>query len=541
MARALATILLCLVLTAVGAAGGWYAAVRGQGPGADADGEEPARAEKTLSPQALMNLGVRIAPVTLTDFVRTIEVQAVLVDRPENRRPVTTLFGGLVTEVHVETGQFVKAGAPLITVLRDPIPRPTLALTSQLLVPVSEHVHEAIASLRAARKRVDIAKREIDRLQPYAKGADGLPLISRGKLAEMQYEHERAQIELANAMHELERHGLTEAERQAVADGATPPANASLWRRVLQENGLWSEHADRIHASLPPTARALPWTTAAIGELGGLGLATGALAELLENHEAARTHFAEVAGLLVQGMPIETVTVLADRGGLDATLVVRAPAGGPADWDVEQVAVRPGQRVATGERLATLYDQRRMWLQVEPVGREVGVVAQAVATGAIGHLRPLVPDPTLLGMAAVDIKLERMRTKPDGSGAIAYAELTNEPLCDVGADGCRTWTLRAGTRFLLKIPAEILTGRFVLPPGAVTEEGPERIVYVQDGDGYRAVPVHIEYRDDERVVLADDGALYPDDPVVIEGAYALGLALQKNAGDGAHGHGHSHD
>lgn len=542
MLRALAMILLCLVLTVVGAAGGWYAAARTAAPAAEDDHAEDDGGEpKALSPQALKNLGVRIAPATLTDFVRTIEVQAVLVDRPENRRPVTTVFGGLVTEVHVETGQFVKAGAPLMTVLRDPIPRPSLDLTAQLLVPVSEHVHEAIAAMRAARKRLEIADREIKRLQPFAKIDDGVSLVSRGKLAELQYERERAQIELDNAFHELERHGLTETEQQAVAKGDPPPANASLWRRVLSENGLWSRHADRIFEALPSTAQALPWTVAALGELTAMGLATGDVAALFENTPTARARFADVAGLLMQGMPLETLRILMERGGLEPLLVVRAPQGTVVDWDVEHIAVRPGQRVAAGDRLATLYNQRRMWLQVEPVGREVGPVAAAVATGAPGRIRPLVPDETLIGMASVDIKLARMRTKPDGSGALAYAEIANEPLCEVGAEGCRTWTLRAGTRFLLKLPAETLPGRYILPVGAITEEGPETIVYVQDGSTFRAVPVHVEYRDDERVVLSDDGSLYEEDPVVVEGAYALGLAIQKKDAGGGHGHGHSHD
>lgn len=542
MLRALSMILLCLVLTGVGAAGGWYAASRAH---PQAAGDDPADAANdgptTLSAQALKNLGVRIAPVKLTTFVRTMEVQAVLVDRPENRRPVTTVFGGLVTNVHVETGQFVKAGAPLVTVLRDPIPRPSLDLTAQLLVPVSEHVHEAIKSLRAARKRVDIAKREIERLKPFARSGDGTPLVSRGKLAELQYERERAQIELDNAFHELERHGLSEDEQRTVAEGGHAPPNASLWKRVLKENGVWSPHADRILATLPAKEKALPWTIAAIGELGALGLATDDVATMLEKTPKAAARFADVAGLLMQGMPLPTIGVLVAKGGLEPSLVVRAPQGGSSDWDIEHIDVRPGQRVSAGDKLATLYDQRRMWLQVEPVGREVGPVAAAVATGAAGRIRPLVPDETLLGMETVDIKLARMRTKSDGSGAIAYAELKNEPLCEVGAEGCRTWTLRAGTRFLLRLPAETLAGRFIVPPDAITEEGPETIVYVQDGSTFRAVPVHIEYRDDERVVISDDGNLYEDDPVVVGGAYALGLALQKKDEGGGHGHGHSHD
>ncbi|MDF1701515.1 MAG: hypothetical protein P1V36_10200, partial [Planctomycetota bacterium] len=73
MARALGTILLCLILTTLGAAGGWYAAARGASAAAPAEPEDGEMEEPTgLSPQALKNLGVRVAPVKLATFVRTV-------------------------------------------------------------------------------------------------------------------------------------------------------------------------------------------------------------------------------------------------------------------------------------------------------------------------------------------------------------------------------------------------------------------------------------------------------------------------------------
>ena len=42
-------------------------------------------------------------------------------------------------------------------------------------------------------------------------------------------------------------------------------------------------------------------------------------------------------------------------------------------------------------------------------------------------------------------------------------------------------------------------------------------------------------------VIADDGSIYQDDPVVQRGAFALGLALAVDASDSAVSeHGHSH-
>jgi multidrug efflux pump subunit AcrA (membrane-fusion protein) len=124
-------------------------------------------------------------------------------------------------------------------------------------------------------------------------------------------------------------------------------------------------------------------------------------------------------------------------------------------------------------------------------------------------------------------------------GAVAYVVCGNEPVPAAGSPS-RSWKLRSGLRYLVRVPVEVLAGRFVLPAGAVTERGPERIAFLQDGSTYRPVPVYVEYEDDEVVVIANDGSIFPGDPVVTSGAFALGLALQlESAAPDPHA-GHSH-
>jgi hypothetical protein len=63
---------------------------------------------------------------------------------------------------------------------------------------------------------------------------------------------------------------------------------------------------------------------------------------------------------------------------------------------------------------------------------------------------------------------------------------------------------------------------------------------VADGDTFRAQPVHVEYEDDEVAVIANDGSIFPGDPVATSGAFALGLALEAGpAGADPHA-GHDH-
>jgi multidrug efflux pump subunit AcrA (membrane-fusion protein) len=124
-------------------------------------------------------------------------------------------------------------------------------------------------------------------------------------------------------------------------------------------------------------------------------------------------------------------------------------------------------------------------------------------------------------------------------GAVAYVTCENEPLSGrVGA--ARSWRLRTGLRYLVRVPVESLEDRFVLPAEAVTSIGAERIVFLRDGDGFISRPVHVEHEDDEVAVIANDGSLFPGDPVVMRGAFALGLALHAGSAAADPHAGHDH-
>jgi hypothetical protein len=66
-------------------------------------------------------------------------------------------------------------------------------------------------------------------------------------------------------------------------------------------------------------------------------------------------------------------------------------------------------------------------------------------------------------------------------------------------------------------------------------------VYRQNGEQFEQVPVHVEYRDRESVVVANNGSLFPGDIVAGQGAYQIHLALKNKAGGGVDPHaGHQH-
>jgi hypothetical protein len=179
-----------------------------------------------------------------------------------------------------------------------------------------------------------------------------------------------------------------------------------------------------------------------------------------------------------------------------------------------------------------------MWLKLEPVGEEIGHVVRALEEGAALESRPLIAG---TGPAMKDLKVDRLDTRAgeEERGARAYVICRNEAVQTAGA--ARSWRLRIGLRYLVLVPVAQLEGRFVLPAGAVTDDGPRKVVFLQDGDTFLTKPVYVEYEDDEVVVIANDGAIFPGDPVVLSGAFALGLALQTGSGAAADPHaGHSH-
>jgi hypothetical protein len=68
------------------------------------------------------------------------------------------------------------------------------------------------------------------------------------------------------------------------------------------------------------------------------------------------------------------------------------------------------------------------------------------------------------------------------------------------------------------------------------------VVFLRDGEGFRVQPVHVEHADDRVVVIADDGSIFEDEELVVSGAFALGLALQRTGTATIDPHaGHSHD
>ncbi|MEE8107220.1 MAG: hypothetical protein V3T86_16920 [Planctomycetota bacterium] len=540
MQRNIGVVIVGCVLVVIGIASGWYAAKQGE---VQEEDEHAAHAESGLSEQALANLGVEIGKAELRTYQRTVNVQGTVIDAPLNLQPVRVQMGGIVRKLYTAPGELVRAGDPIASVVRQPIARPSLSLTADILTPVSEQLHESVAALRTASAAHGVVERELARVRKFAEAdPDGLPILPRKTLIDLEYDLARVEQDKKNAEQELERHGLTKAEIEAVRGGAHAPPNQRLWKRALQHNSLWGATEEAILAKLPEAARDQPWAIAAIGELSAAGLTTMELARALESEVAMSQRFVEAAALILTGSPVERVRLLAAHGALEPIMILRAPKDAE-DWDVSEIHVSLGDLLQAGDAVADLHDPRKMWIRLEPVGAELGAVAKAVEAQTEVSAHPLLAG---TGPALTKLRIARMETRgaQEERGALAFVYANNTPVPRAGSGekrpGPRSWRLRVGLRYLIAVPVEVYEKRFVLPLAAVTMDGAERVVMLPDGATFRPQAVHVEYEDDKIVVLANDGSLFPGDPVVIRGAFALGLALQAGSGAVDPHAGHDH-
>lgn len=493
----------------------------------------------TISERMRRSIGIETTQAVLRRFTRHVELPATVVSDPQALRPIVAPLGGIVTHVHVTTGQPVREDSTLVRITRDPIALPEASRTEDLLPLRSEPVHESVSALRTALGRLEIANRELTRIERIeADNPEGLPVVPRRERIQLQYEVARSKTEVANARHELELHGLTDEEISAIEKGQSPPPSSRLWVRALRKAEVWDASSDALLTIVTSKQAGPPWVTALIGELSVRGLLTSEALEAFRTSEALRVHFRDAAALLLQGMPVAALTHLADQGALAASFEVRLEGGAGFEADVHALHVVPGTRVARGDMLVSVFDARRMWLRVEPLGSEVGRLVEALTNRSAMHARPLIEG---TGPQLDDVRLSRMETHTDDTEREhAYAPLANAVVATSDDPPGRTWRLRTGMQYLLAVPERRVDGVFVLPTDAVIRRGNERVILIADGDEFRAVPVTIVDEDGESVAIANDGAIFPNDPVLVRGAFEVGLAMQRDEGSGDAGHGHSH-
>ncbi|HJQ82332.1 MAG TPA: efflux RND transporter periplasmic adaptor subunit [Lacipirellulaceae bacterium] len=299
-------------------------------------------------------------------------------------------------------------------------------------------------------------------------------------------------------------------------------------------------------------------------ESAGQGVVPGRVV-LEKQYEKQKLEASLLAGeqtLMLHGLRPEEIAEIRNTKQLIQTHTIRAPDHSHNDshckddhlFHAQRISVSQGQQVQAGEELCVLADHCELLIEGRAFEDDAKSLRNAVREGWNVSARLLSGNPQAEYERSGDGQgenVERLRLlyladhiDPESRAFHFYLALPNQVVLDQkSANGRRfiEWRYKPGQRMELRVPLEQWADCIVLPASAVVEDGPEAYVYRQSGTRFDRIPVHVEYRDRNSVVIANDGSIGPGEVVAGEGAYQIHLAVQNKAGGGIDPHaGHQH-
>lgn len=269
-----------------------------------------------------------------------------------------------------------------------------------------------------------------------------------------------------------------------------------------------------------------------------------------EKQKQEATLRAQKQALLLHGCSQQQVDDIVATHTLLRTFTITAPTAKSGEgnpeivFQMQQLNVAPGQSVAVGEKLAVLADPSELLIEGDAFEKDVPQVSRTVEQGwkvsAIVENGKGKPEPLRdLSILFVDGKVD-----PASRTFRFYVTLPNQVVRDARQSGGQRyvdWRFKLGQRMQILVPVEVWKDRIVLPVDAVAQDGVESFVFQENGMHFDRRPVHVEHRDESRVVVANDGAIFPGDAIAMTSAQQLLIAVKNKAGGGIDPHaGHNH-
>ncbi len=262
---------------------------------------------------------------------------------------------------------------------------------------------------------------------------------------------------------------------------------------------------------------------------------------------------AERQALLLHGLTEEQIEAILTNRKLFKTITVQAPAHVDDSDDcasehlyhVQSLPVNVGQQVQAGEVLGVLADHCQLYIEGRAFEDDAPQLRNAAREGLDVSASLVVGTKEADRIDGLRVLYVADHIDTDSRAFRFYLTLPNEIALDQtapnGAPRFIEWRFKPGQRMEVHVPVERWQDRIVLPAEAVVFEGAEAYVFQQNGDHFDRIAVHVEYRDRESVVVANDGAIFPGDILAARGAFDMQLTLKKQAGGGIDPHhGHSH-
>jgi len=267
---------------------------------------------------------------------------------------------------------------------------------------------------------------------------------------------------------------------------------------------------------------------------------------------------AQRQALLLHGLSESQVDAIVSTRTLLQSLTIYAPSGGTAGssssagqaaperlLQVQQLKAVQGKHVVAGDILCTLMDNSVLYIEGMAFEQDIAAVNRAAAAGrtvsAVLGSKSSGDEEVVRGLRILylDDKVER-----DSRAFHFFVTLPNHLVRQDETPERRRfvyWQFKPGQRTRIRIPVDQWTDRIVLPIEAVAQEGAESYVFEANDGHFDRRSVHVEYRDQESVVIANDGAVRVGATVAIANAHQMELALKNKSGGGVDPHaGHNH-
>ena len=211
---------------------------------------------------------------------------------------------------------------------------------------------------------------------------------------------------------------------------------------------------------------------------------------------------------------------------------------------VQDLQIIKGQSVQSGQTLCILADFSELYIKGNAFEQDSNELhAAARNESAVSAVRE---DNQLHSEIINGLKFVYVANQvvPSSRAMHFYVGLTNEIERNKKTNDGHyfiDWKYKPGQRLRLRVPVEHWKNKIVLPIDAVAQEGAEFYVFLENGDHFDRVPVHVEYSDQYSVVIANDGSLFSGDAIALSGAHQMQVALKNKAGGGVDPHaGHNH-
>lgn len=210
---------------------------------------------------------------------------------------------------------------------------------------------------------------------------------------------------------------------------------------------------------------------------------------------------------------------------------------------LKKLNVHKGQSVNAGETLALLADYDELFIEGMAFEQDIPQLRQSSQRGWKVDAIFAQPDSTSRHVEQLEIAFLANEVDATSRTLHFYVRLPNEITTDRRKDsrGYVEWKYLPGQRLQLRVPVEEWPEQIVLPVDAVAREGAEYFAFQQNGKHFDRVPVHVKFRDQYSVVIANDGSLFPGDLVARLGAHQMQMALKNKSGGAVDPHaGHNH-